>query len=134
MFSEEFKQKVTSKKAIAFYKRKSQAYSGVSYEMLAAIYAKQEGRCALCDDELVFDTKETHLDHIVPRAKGGNNDSDNIELVCAACNYAKRDSSLQEFVLMCLKVENKYHKTDILPKGVIQNIVERRWQNERRKA
>ena len=40
--------------------------------------------------------------------------------------------TLKEFVLMCLKVENEYHNTNILPKGDIQQIVQRRWKKEQK--
>jgi CRISPR/Cas system Type II protein with McrA/HNH and RuvC-like nuclease domain len=118
---------------LSFFKTKAQAYKYVSVPSLIKLYLKQEGRCALCGDDILFDTGKTHIDHIIPKAKGGEDYIENFELVCGTCNYAKRDMSLKEFVLMCLKVENEYHKTDILPKEDIQAIVERRWEKEREK-
>ena len=129
----ELKNKMVSQEAMDFYKAKARSYSGVSKEMIARMYVKQEGECALCGDDLTFGTKETHLDHINPRAKGGDNDFDNLQLVCAPCNYAKRDLTMYDFVVMCSKVGNKFHKTDYLPKDVIQEIVQRRWRREGRK-
>lgn len=48
---------------------------------LAAVYG---GCCANCggDEELV-------LDHIVPIAKGGLSEFDNLQLLCAVCNRIK---------------------------------------------
>ncbi len=130
--TDEFKAYMTSRDAMSFYKTKAASYSGVTSEMIAKMFAVQDGECALCGDELTFGTRETHLDHINPKAKGGDNDFDNLQLVCAPCNYAKRDLTMYDFVLMCLKVENKFHKTDYLPKEVIQEIVQRRWRREGR--
>jgi 5-methylcytosine-specific restriction endonuclease McrA len=44
------------------------------------------GRCAYCR-ELVGD--EPHIDHIVPRARGGSNARSNLQLTCPPCNMAK---------------------------------------------
>jgi 5-methylcytosine-specific restriction endonuclease McrA len=119
--------------AMQFFKKKAKGYKGIEFADLVQIYLEQEKECALCGDRLELDTRKTHLDHIVPKAKGGEDWAGNLELVCAACNYAKRDTSLKDFVLLCLKVENKYHNTEILPKDIIQQIVERRWRKEQLK-
>ena len=97
------------------------------------MYLEQDKECALCGDLLQLDTKKTHLDHIVPKAKGGEDWIGNLELVCATCNYAKRDTSLKEFVLMCLKVENVYRYTSVLSKVDVKKIVEKRWRREQRR-
>lgn len=120
-------------KAMNFFKKKATGYKGIQLEDLANLYLEQNGECALCGDLLELDTKKTHIDHIEPKAKGGGDWIGNLELVCSNCNYAKRDMSLKEFVLMCLKVENTYHNSDILPKNVIQGIVQRRWKKESKK-
>ncbi len=117
---------------VLFFQKKAMPYKHVTVADLIKLYLKQDGKCALCGDDIIFDTQKTHIDHIVPRAKGGEDEIDNFEFACSVCNYAKRDMSLKEFVLMCLKVENEYHKTDILPKEEIQAIVERRWKKESR--
>ena len=117
-------------KAMLFFKKKAASCRRIALADLVQLFLEQEKECALCGDELELDTKGTHIDHIVPKAKGGDDWIGNLELVCAACNYAKRDLSLKDFVLLCLKVENKYHNTKILPKEVIQNIVQRRWRKE----
>jgi HNH endonuclease len=38
-----------------------------------------------------------HIDHIVPLAKGGTNDIDNVVLACPTCNLRKSDKLLHEF-------------------------------------
>jgi 5-methylcytosine-specific restriction endonuclease McrA len=47
---------------------------------------RQAGRCAICGFPL---SVQMHVDHIIPRAKGGRNGINNLQLVCARCNIKK---------------------------------------------
>lgn len=49
-----------------------------------------------------------HLDHIVPRSKGGDNSLDNCGLTCRVANQAKNDMTLEEFVQLCREVIEKH--------------------------
>lgn len=40
-----------------------------------------------------------HLDHIVPKSRGGEGDWHNFTGACASCNSAKKDRSLAEFLV-----------------------------------
>ncbi|MDZ4762558.1 MAG: HNH endonuclease signature motif containing protein [Alphaproteobacteria bacterium] len=66
----------------------------------ADLWAAQAGRCALCGEAMPrsrFDTphatvwkkRQPTLDHIRPRAKGGSDSSDNLQLAHADCNWRK---------------------------------------------
>lgn len=46
----------------------------------------QRRRCAICREKL---GKKYHVDHIVPLARGGTNNRDNIQITCEPCNLAK---------------------------------------------
>lgn len=48
--------------------------------------------CAYCGD------RSAHLDHVVPRAKGGTNDWTNLAPACASCNQLKGSASLLAFL------------------------------------
>lgn len=49
-----------------------------------------------------------HLDHIIPRSKGGDNSLDNCGLACKVANQAKTDMTLEEFVNLCREVVEKH--------------------------
>jgi len=44
--------------------------------------------CATCR-VLVTDRTDAHVDHIVPLARGGSNDRENLRVLCARCNLQK---------------------------------------------
>jgi 5-methylcytosine-specific restriction endonuclease McrA len=46
------------------------------------------------------------LDHIVPRAKGGDNSLDNCQLTCKEANQAKHELTVDEFISLCREVVN----------------------------
>lgn len=52
------------------------------------LLVSQRGRCAVCKSDVI---EKHHLDHIVPVAKGGNNERSNFQLLCPACNGSKSD-------------------------------------------
>jgi 5-methylcytosine-specific restriction endonuclease McrA len=53
-----------------------------------------------------------HLDHIIPKNKGGDNSLDNCQIVCREANQAKGDLLPEEFIALCKEVllwhEEKY--------------------------
>ena len=63
----------------------------VSYysKPLEKIHADFNGICALCGNYV--ELEQASRDHIIPRAKGGGNGKDNIQLAHKACNNRKGD-------------------------------------------
>ena len=53
------------------------------------LFGIQEGKCNGCEVLLPF--RNMTIDHIIPRSKGGTNDPDNLQLLCAPCNSTKGD-------------------------------------------
>jgi hypothetical protein len=52
------------------------------------VWKRDKGRCVACGS-----TKNLHFDHIIPYSKGGSSlVADNVQLLCARCNMAKRDN------------------------------------------
>jgi len=47
-----------------------------------------------------MDVNHTHIDHIIPLAAGGNNEADNLQLICIPCHQQKtrKEQENQEYV------------------------------------
>ena len=60
-------------------------------ELKNRLYNDQEGRCNLCHHEMAIQHFE--MDHIVPRARGGQDWVDNFQLLCGNCNRIKGQGS-----------------------------------------
>jgi hypothetical protein len=54
-------------------------------------YDRQGGACAICGEW--FPPAAMTRDHIVPRAKGGGTQWNNIQLACRPCNMGKGDDT-----------------------------------------
>ena len=63
-------------------------------------YGEQEGRCTGCREH--FPYKNMTIDHIVPRAKGGTDTDDNIQLLCNWCNSKKGSARTQDELVAIL--------------------------------
>ena len=51
------------------------------------LFGRQEAACGGCRMEFPF--RNFEVDHVIPRAKGGTDHLDNLQLLCGACNRAK---------------------------------------------
>ena len=59
--------------------------STVRYDVL-----KRDRKCVLCGAAPEVDSAvRLHVDHIIPRSKGGSNDIGNLQVLCAECNLGK---------------------------------------------
>ncbi len=67
------------------------------------LWSRQQGCCALCGEAMpetrwqaphatVWRKRRPTFDHIRPRAKGGGDEPENLQLAHAACNKRKGDS------------------------------------------
>jgi len=52
-------------------------------------------RCALCG--ATKNEQPLDVDHIIPRKRGGTNDINNLQVLCAKCNRSKRDKDCTDF-------------------------------------
>jgi len=68
--------------------------STVRYDVL-----KRDRKCVLCGAAPEVDSAvRLHVDHIIPRSKGGSNDISNLQLLCAECNLGKSNRDDTAFI------------------------------------
>lgn len=67
-----------------------------STDVKYALYGWQEGRCNGCGVQFHF--RNLTVDHVVPRAKGGADHADNLQLLCGACNSLKGTGTQAELL------------------------------------
>lgn len=61
--------------------------------------------CYLTGEKInLEDFDSYHLDHIIPKSKGGDNSLQNLGLLLKSVNQAKSDMSIEEFIDLCKKV------------------------------
>lgn len=49
------------------------------------------GRCEYCQMHQSLQGATFHIEHVIPRARGGKSDSSNLALACPSCNLHKAD-------------------------------------------
>lgn len=75
--------------------RKLNAGGKHSINDVKKLLALQQWMCACCRISI----KESyHIDHIMPLAKGGTNNKENIQLLCPSCNLMKKDKYPIDFM------------------------------------
>ena len=60
------------------------------------VFARDGYRCVYCGE--VFDAESLSLDHVQPRARGGDHSGGNVVTACGACNVRKGHRRLAEFL------------------------------------
>ena len=57
------------------------------------LYKQQKGICVGCENEYLV--KDFHIDHEIPKSKGGQDNIENLQLLCKNCNSVKGDRPMQ---------------------------------------
>lgn len=71
------------------------------------VYARDGWRCQYCGDRFAFG--ELSYDHVIPRARGGRTDWDNIVTACRGCNARKADRTCDEAGMFPIKRPARPH-------------------------
>ncbi len=69
------------------------------------LYGAQDGYCKGCREH--FAVQNLTIDHIIPRAKGGTDHVENLQLLCGHCNSLKGDRPM-EYLMARLAASNGY--------------------------
>lgn len=70
--------------------------------------------CALTGRKIDLSNRATYaLDHIVPRARGGDNSLENCQLVCRDVNQAKHSMLQAAFIELCRAVVRRADQQNI---------------------
>lgn len=75
----------------------------------------QRGVCFICQDPLKRDLDRLHIDHIIPRARGGKDDDNNYALTHERCNLSKLDADLRVARCMAKYERIKTRTADVGP-------------------
>lgn len=74
----------------------------------AEVWAKTAGRCWYCGTQ-TSPWKDFHVEHSVPKSKGGTDDLTNLVPSCQPCNNRKRDKDIEEFrAYLQTKAEHRF--------------------------
>ena len=63
----------------------------VPAELASAVWLRAQQRCEYCRMHQALQGATFHVEHIVPRAKGGETNLANLALACPGCNLRKAD-------------------------------------------
>jgi 5-methylcytosine-specific restriction endonuclease McrA len=64
--------------------------SGSHHRRISNLIARDGPKCYLCGRTL--DRSQYHIEHIIPRSRGGTNHPSNLAVACVPCNYRKGDA------------------------------------------
>ena len=83
--------------------RKTPAYK--KKENFDFLYGAQRGHCKGCHGH--YKSKELTFDHKIPREKGGSDELDNLQLLCAHCNSTKGTGTMEDLRVRLQKQEEE---------------------------
>ena len=67
------------------------------------IFKRDNFACVYCGRNSFEDKVKLHVDHLIPRAKGGSNKINNLVTSCQSCNNCKKDKLLSKEIIEKIK-------------------------------
>lgn len=92
----------------------------------ANVYARDEQRCQYCGQR--FSVAELTFDHVLPVARGGHKDWDNIVTCCVRCNRLKGDQAPEEVGLTLIRRPRRPDARALLSSGLSQACAPPSWR------
>ena len=77
---------VANFEAAAEYQRSGPKREPISNDVKLLVWSRDGAACVRCGS-----SEKLHFDHVIPVAKGGGNNADNVQILCQACNLKKSD-------------------------------------------
>lgn len=77
-------------------------------DIINNLLQSQNYQCALTGRSLY--NNKFHIDHIVPRSKGGKDEPDNWQLIVEEANIFKTDVSMEEIIKLARDITNHFYK------------------------
>lgn len=84
------------------------------------IYDRDEGICQQCGKETKYGggyrtpfsdgLDPCQVDHIIPRCRGGQNDQDNLQVLCQPCNSQKGNKTPEEYEIYIEEVRKFWER------------------------
>ncbi|HVT88298.1 MAG TPA: HNH endonuclease signature motif containing protein [Tepidisphaeraceae bacterium] len=68
--------------------------SAIPKSIRVAVFQRDEGRCRYCRLAQLGQASVFHINHIVPRSKGGQTEETNLALQCPYCSLHKSDKTV----------------------------------------
>jgi 5-methylcytosine-specific restriction endonuclease McrA len=90
--------------------RRLVGHEGLAHE-LKNKYDMQKGICPYSGRHLVL-SENAHVDHIVPKSRGGTNDISNLQWVYSKCNLAKSNMLEDEFIALIKEIYMTVNKNE----------------------
>lgn len=79
----------------AIWRHRTQNFEPIPGTLRYEVIKRAKGRCEACGTS--NQERALQVDHIVPRAKGGSSNLDNLQALCSTCNAQKLDRDATDF-------------------------------------